>query len=188
MQSEKFNTKRESLIAALKSFDADCPHLSRATKLILSTLANGGTIYTCGNGGSAAEALHLTEELVGRYKRDRSPLRSVCLNADATLLSCIANDFGYDAVFARQVDCFCKDDDLLIALTTSGNSKNVRLALDAAKKAAVNTIVLGGSTDAFNYLEANATITFNTLDSATIQEMHLFMIHYFLEHVEKCQK
>src|SRR5689334_9137654 len=100
----------------------------RAGDAILASLRRGGKLLTCGNGGSAADALHLAEELVGRYNAERRGLPAVCLNADVTALTCIGNDYGYDRVFSRQVEALGRPEDVLVGFSTSGNSPNVLAA------------------------------------------------------------
>src|SRR5262245_22178602 len=116
----------QSLLGQEQAFE----EIARAA---VETLKGGGKILTCGNGGSAADALHLAEELVGRYNRNRPSLPAICLSADPTLLTCIGNDYGYDAVFSRQVEGLGKKGDLLVCFTSSGNSANILLAIEAAR-------------------------------------------------------
>jgi D-sedoheptulose 7-phosphate isomerase len=112
-------------IAAIQQVEAQLDTAHAVAQALIGCLRHGGKILTCGNGGSAAEAQHFAEELVGRYKRDRRSLPAVSLVADGTLLTCILNDYGADEIFARQVDSMCCPGDVLVALSTSGNSENV---------------------------------------------------------------
>lgn len=106
--------------------------LDRAIEIIIASLRSGGTLYACGNGGSDAHAGHLVAELVGRYAYDRPPLRAVHLSSGGPVGSCIANDYGWEQVFARQVEALVRGDDVLVVFTTSGESENVLYALEAA--------------------------------------------------------
>ncbi len=152
---------------------------------VRATLRSGGTLYTAGNGGSAAQALHLSEELIGRYRADRPPFRAVCLNADAPALTCIANDFGYPAVFARQCEALLGAGDLLTVLTTSGRSENIVLALRTARQRGARTLgLLGGTGGACVGLCDHAILVPGT-DSAHIQEAHQVVIHLICEAVER---
>jgi D-sedoheptulose 7-phosphate isomerase len=151
----------------------------------VATLKAGGKLLTCGNGGSAADAMHLAEELVGRYNRNRRSLPAICLNADPTLITCIANDFGYDEVFARQVEGLGQKGDLLVCFTSSGNSPNIVRALAAAKAKGVKSAALlgkgGGKCAGLADFELIATGN----DTARIQEAHTLLLHALLEVIER---
>ena len=151
---------------------------------VVGTLRSGGKLLTCGNGGSAADAMHLAEELVGRYNRNRRSLPAVCLNADATALTCIANDFGYDEVFARQIESLGAPDDLLICFSTSGNSPNILRALAAAKKHGVKSIALLGKDGGKATGKADLELIVPSRDTARVQEAHTLLLHALLEAVD----
>src|SRR5579859_1104873 len=110
----------------------------------VATLKSGGKILSCGNGGSAADAMHLAEELVGRYRSNRRSLPAISLAADGTALTCIGNDFGFENVFSRQVEGLGDKGDMLVCFSTSGNSPNILRALDAAKTQGVKSVALLG--------------------------------------------
>lgn len=153
-------------------------------QIVLMTEAvfrSGGKLLTCGNGGSAAEALHLAEELVGRFKRNRDPLAAVCLAADPTALTCIANDYGYEQVFARQVQAIGRAGDVLVVLSTSGKSANLIKALEAARVAGMQTIGLLGPAGSPAEALCDVAFTPDVGDSAIVQELHLTTIHLVLE-------
>src|SRR3954462_5563166 len=116
------------------------PAIERAGDMILATLRRGGKLLVCGNGGSAAEAAHFATELVGRYAKTRRSLPAIALSSDGSLLSCIGNDFGYEQVFARQIAGLAKPGDLVVVLTSSGNSANVLLAMQEAKQLGLESI------------------------------------------------
>jgi D-sedoheptulose 7-phosphate isomerase len=151
---------------------------------MVTALRSSGKILTCGNGGSAADALHLAEELVGRYRRERPSWAAVCLNADPTLLTCIGNDYGFDAVFSRQVEGLAEKNDLLICFTTSGNSVNILRALEAAKARGVKSVVLLGKGGGPAKGKADIELIVEGTDTARIQEAHDFLLHALLERVE----
>jgi D-sedoheptulose 7-phosphate isomerase len=168
----------QSLLKQQATFDA----VASAT---VQCLRNGGKILTCGNGGSAADAMHMAEELVGRYKQNRRSLPAICLNADPTLLTCIANDYGYDEVFARQVEGLGRPGDLLVSFTTSGNSRNVVRALEAAKKQGLQSVSLLGKGGGKAKGLATIDLIIEGDDTARIQEAHTLILHALLETIEQ---
>jgi len=158
--------------------------VERAGNAILASLKRGGKLLTCGNGGSAADALHLAEELVGRYDADRRALPAVCLNADVTALTCIANDYGYDRVFSRQVEALGKPGDVLVGFTTSGNSPNVLAAFRAAGEIGVTTVFLGSKNGVAAKTLCDHEIIVPSFTTARIQEVHTLILHQWLEAVD----
>ncbi len=158
--------------------------VEETSRCIISTLRSGGKILTCGNGGSAADALHLTEELTGRYKTERRSLAAICLNADVTALTCIANDYGYEEVFARQVSGLGAAGDVLVAFSTSGNSPNVVAALRRARAAGITTILLGGKDGGPASLACDHAVIVPSQTTARIQEVHTLILHQWLEAVD----
>ena|SRR5215208_8027587 len=169
--------------AVEKSIEALDGPTASASGAIVDCLRKGGKILTFGNGGSAAEASHLAEELVGKFRKNRRPFPAICLTADSGTVTCIANDFGYESVFVRQVDAFAQPGDVAVALTTSGKSENVNRALRAAHLRGAVTIALTG-TAGLSGAEADHVIAVPSSDSAIIQEVHLMIIHLFCEAVE----
>lgn len=170
---------------ALESLETQLPQLEKVAHTLVQCLKNGGKVLTCGNGGSAAEAQHFAEELVGRYKRDRVSLPAVSLVADGTLLTCILNDYGANEIFARQVDSLCCPGDVLVALSTSGNSENVRLAVERAKAKGVTTFgLLGRNGGQMRGLCDHEIIIAGDV-TARIQEAHLVCIHFLCEAIDE---
>jgi len=166
-----------SLVAHAGEIDSIADELARR-------LARGGTIFTAGNGGSAAEALHLAEELIGRYRSNRPPLRAICLAADSTALTCIANDFGFAEIFARQSEALLGPLDALVLFSTSGRSENiVRAALVARKKGTFVVGLLGG-TGGETRPQCDAVLVVQGRDSAAIQEAHQVILHAICERLE----
>ncbi|HOE95224.1 MAG TPA: SIS domain-containing protein [Candidatus Sumerlaeota bacterium] len=158
--------------------------LDRICRTVVEALAAGGKVLTLGNGGSATDALHLAEELIGRYRTDRAPLPAVCLSADVSALTCIANDFGYDAVFERQVQALGRPGDVVIGFSTSGNSPNVNRAFGAARAAGATTIgMLGKTGGAARDLVDLAWVVPHD-NTARIQELHTLALHAICEAVE----
>lgn len=158
--------------------------IEEACRMVRETLERGGMVLTCGNGGSAAEAMHLAEELIGRYKRDRRPLRSVCLNADPTAITCIANDFGYESVFERQLEGLARPGDCLVVFTTSGKSPNVLRALEAARRLGVVTIGMLGKGGGPAAALCDYPLVVASDETERIQEAHQVMLHVILDAVE----
>ena len=140
---------------------------------------------TCGNGGSAAEASHLAEEFTGRFLRERRSLPGICLSIDGPLITCIGNDYGYDEVFARQVSGLGVAGDVLVALSSSGNSVNLLRAVSAAKERQVTSVCLLGKTGGACKGQADFEIIVPSHNTARVQECHLFIIHAICELVER---
>src|SRR5215207_8261637 len=139
-----FDAALTETVRTFQALNTIRPAIDRAGELILATLRRGGKLLLCGNGGSAAEAAHFATELVGRYAKTRRSLPAVALSSDGSLLSCIGNDFGFEHVFSRQVAGLAQPGDLLVVLTSSGNSGNIIAALHAAKKSGVDSIAFLG--------------------------------------------
>ena len=168
------------LIGILEACKSLSPVINAVGCEILSVLKNGGKILTCGNGGSAADALHMSEEFVGRYCFERNSLPAICLCADPTLLTCILNDYGADAVFSRQVESLGNSGDLLFGFTTSGNSRNI-----AASNKGVKTILVSGKGGGKLKGAADYELIVPSNSTARIQEVHTFFLHSWLEMVDE---
>ncbi len=153
-------------------------------EVLANALLKGNTIFWCGNGGSASDSNHLSTELVGRFKKNRKSLNSISLSSDSCLLTCIANDFGYENVFSRQLEGLGKKGDILVAISTSGNSQNILSALRMANQMNIKTISLLGKNggDALNMSDLSIVIPSNT--TARIQEQHILLGHIFCEIIE----
>ncbi len=160
--------------------------LNALSDAVLNAFNNGGKLLTCGNGGSAAEAAHLAEEFTGRFYRERKSLPGICLSIDGTLLTCIGNDYGFDDVFARQVQSLGQPGDVLIVFTSSGNSENIVRAMQAGRE---RGLVLGaflGKTGGKCRGLANYEIIVQSVNPSAmrIQECHQLMLHALCERVE----
>ncbi len=158
--------------------------VDQAGETILLCLRRGGKLLTCGNGGSAADALHLAEELVGRYNAERRALPAICLNADVTALTCIGNDYGYDQVFSRQVEALGRPGDVLVGFTTSGNSPNVIAAFHRAHDLEMTTILVGGKDGGLAKGLCKHAIIVPSFTTARIQEVHTVILHQWLESID----
>lgn len=172
------------LIATLDRFRALLPSVESAGREIQAALATGHKILTAGNGGSAADALHLAEEFVGRFDKERPSLPAVSLCGDPTLLTCIGNDYGFDRLFARQVEGLGKAGDVLVVFTTSGNSKNLTLALETARQKGLRTIAVLGKSGGQIKGKADHEIIVPSQVTARIQEVHTFILHSWLSMIE----
>lgn len=174
----------DSLIAVLEEFRPSLPAVEAAGDRIAGRLAAGSAVYACGNGGSACDALHFCEELTGRYLENRAPLPAYCLNADGAALTCIANDFGFEEVFARQIAAFGREGDVLVAFSTSGNSVNIVRALETAKDRGLETILVGGGDGGRAAGLAGTRVLVPSRSGARIQEVHTWILHAWVERIE----
>lgn len=159
--------------------------IERAATMLAQAIGSGGRLLLCGNGGSAADAQHLAAELVGRFAIERRALPAVALTTDSSALTSIGNDYGFDHVFERQVQALGQVGDVLLALSTSGRSENVMLALAAARKQGMITIgLLGGDGGACAAL-CDVAIIVPSTSTARVQEAHGLIGHYLCEVVER---
>lgn len=155
-----------------------------AGKTCATSLLNGGTIFWCGNGGSASESQHMATELIGRFKKNRIPLKSISLNSDTAALTCIANDFGYENIFSRQLAGLGKPGDVLIVLSTSGNSQNINNALIKAKELSIRSIAMLGKGGGESLSIAETVILIDSNSTARVQESHQLISHILCELIE----
>lgn len=152
--------------------------------LLIDTIKNGGNLFTCGNGGSHCDAMHFAEELTGRYRKDRKALGALALG-DASHVTCVGNDYGFEHIFARQIDGLGRKGDLLVGMSTSGNSKNVVLAFEAAKQNGIRTVALLGKGGGKLKEIADLAIVVPGESSDRIQELHIKLIHIVIEVLER---
>ena len=171
--------------AALDSLAAQLDKVSEAVDLVVGTFERGGKFLTCGNGGSAAEAMHMSEEAVGRFRSNRVSLPAVALVADGTALTCIGNDYGFDNVFSRQVEGLGNPGDLLVLFSTSGNAENLTRALNAAKAKGMKTLAILGRDGGRLAGLADVEIIIKGTDSGRIQEAHQLLMHILLDGVDR---
>jgi len=157
--------------------------------LIIDCLKKGGKVLICGNGGSAADAQHIAAEFIGRFKRDRTALAAVSLTTNTSVLTSLANDYGYDVVFSKQVEALAQKNDILIGISTSGKAKNVALALKQAKKSNIRTVALTGGDGGELAKLADVSFIVPSGITARIQEAHITVGHIICELVEQmlCQ-
>jgi D-sedoheptulose 7-phosphate isomerase len=175
---------RELAATALSAAERLGPDAERAGTMMRDALRGGGTLFFCGNGGSAADAQHLTGELIGRYKRERRPLPAVTLSTDATVTTCIANDYAYDEVFSRQVRALARPGDVVAGFSTSGTSPNVVRAMGQARIQGVATVLFAGGDGGAALQHSDHALVVPSTATARIQEMHTLMLHMISETVD----
>jgi D-sedoheptulose 7-phosphate isomerase len=147
-------------------------------------LLGGGKVLWCGNGGSAADCQHLAAEIVGRFSRERRGMPSIALTTDSSILTAVANDYGFQCVFSRQVEALARPGDVLVGISTSGNSQNVIMALEQARSMGVTTIALTGAGGGKLSAIADHTLAVPSTDTARIQEAHILVGHMLCDRVE----
>ncbi len=176
--------ERAAHMAMFEALDTLFPLISEVGNVLRGCIAHGGKILLCGNGGSAGDSQHIAAEIVGRFKKERKGLPAIALTTDTSILTSVGNDYGYDYIFARQVEALCRPEDVLIGITTSGNSANVVRAIETANAIGATTIGLtGGSGGKLNDLcRHNIVVPSNV--TARIQEAHIFIGHSLCEILE----
>ncbi len=179
------DTHLSNLAAALAPYRACEPQLARWGARLAHRLAAGGRLLVAGNGGSAAEAQHLTAELVGKLHDDRQPLSAIALHAETSALTAIANDFGYADVYARQVRAHGRPGDILLLLSTSGTSGNLLTAAHTAHDAGLTTWALTGPTPNPLADTCHDTLAVASPDTQVVQELHLVTSHLLCEYLEQ---
>jgi len=158
--------------------------VARAAMQIVTTLRGGGKVLFCGNGGSAADAQHLAAEFTGRYLKERRALPALALHANTSSLTAIGNDYGFDLIFSRQLEALGKEGDVLVGISTSGNSRNVLRAMEVAKSKSIYTIALTGSGGQMKDL-ADCAISIPSNETPRIQECHILTGHIICEIAEE---
>jgi D-sedoheptulose 7-phosphate isomerase len=181
MIKDEFNSHLNTINDVINKCE---PELLKIAHKAIQTLKNGNKILLCGNGGSAADAQHIAAELTGRYKSNRKGLASIALTTDTSAISAISNDFGYDMVFSRQVEALANKGDMLIGISTSGNSKNIINALKLANELECITIGLSGNSggDMNNICDINLVVPSN--NTPRIQEMHILFGHIICQAID----
>ena len=168
-----------------KALPSLAPAVSDAVDIICSSLAGGGNLFAAGNGGSAADAQHIVAELTGRFFRERQPFRAMALHANSSALTAIGNDYGYEHVFARELSAHARPGDVLLAITTSGNSANILRAIEAARKHKVCVIGLTGESGGKMRATCDVCLCAPSRSTPRIQEMHITIGHAICELVEE---
>jgi D-sedoheptulose 7-phosphate isomerase len=160
------------------------PLLETAGKKMLECITTGGKVFFMGNGGSAADAQHLAAELIGRYRRERQALAAIALTTDSSILTALSNDYDYSIVFARQLEALCTKNDIVVGLSTSGNSPNVVKGIEVANQKGAFSIALTGCKKNELMTLANLTLAVASENTARIQEAHIFIGHALCEYID----
>ena len=176
---------KESIALKEAFIKANVEKIILLVQLVLETLKGGGKILLFGNGGSAADAQHIAAEFVNRFRRDRHPLPALALTTDTSILTSIANDYDFSLVFLKQIQALGKPGDVAWGISTSGNSPNVNLALEEAKRMGLKTVALGGGTGGKMAEIADLVLVVNSKDTPRIQEVHITIGHVVCELVEE---
>ena len=183
MPIERVITEHLSVIENMKS---KCmPEIKIMANLCQNALRNGQTIFFCGNGGSAADSQHLAAEIVGRFLKERRGMPAVALTTDTSILTAVSNDYGYEQIFARQVEALVRPGDVLVGLTTSGNSPNVVTAIEKAKEMGAVTIGMTGGTGGKLSEVCDACLIVPSNVTARIQEAHILVGHIMCEIIDE---
>jgi D-sedoheptulose 7-phosphate isomerase len=158
--------------------------IDKAINTMVSTIKNDGRILACGNGGSMCDSMHFVEELTGRYRKDRDPISAMSMG-DPSHITCVANDYGYEYIFSRHVQAWGRKGDTLLAISTSGNSQNVILAVEEAQKRGMKVVGLLGKTGGKLKEMVDVPIIVDCPITDRIQEIHIKLIHIFIEGIER---
>jgi len=180
----KFAAALHATTTTLQALPTIRPAIDTAADLILGTLRRGNKLLICGNGGSAAEAAHFATELTGRYAKNRRSLPAIALSSDGSLVTCIGNDYGFDQAFARQIAGLAQPGDLVVAITSSGNSANILAALTEAKSRGLASVAFLGRGGGKARDLASVDLIIPGESGPATQEAHLFLIHYFCELID----
>ena len=175
--AESIHTKQQLIQEGVSAIE-------RAASTIITSLRGGGTLFVFGNGGSASDSQHIVAELVGRFKKERAPLPAIALTTNPASLTAIANDYGYEASFSRQLDALGSKGDCALGISTSGNSANVIAAISLAKKRGMKTIALLGGDGGKLKTLAHCAIIIPSSDTPRIQEAHIMVGHILCEIIE----
>lgn len=184
MQSQFLNNLREHL-ALFSNLDSLNEPIEHATAMIVASLQNGGKLLLCGNGGSAADCQHIAAEFTGRFVKDRPPISAISLTTDTSALTCIGNDYSFNEIFSRQVRALGRPGDILLGITTSGNSGNVLAAVEAAQAMGIQSIGLLGRDGGKALKVCTHSIVVPSNVTARIQEAHILIGHTICGVVEK---
>ena len=170
----------------LADYETNCVgKVISAAQMIIDRINNGGCVYICGNGGSAADAQHIAGEFIGRFKRQRKALPAVALSTDTSVLTCVANDYSYEEIFSRQLEGLAKKGDILWAFSTSGTSKNIITAAKLAKEAGLKVLAFTGKADTPLEKISDVCIAVDAPYSAPAQEIHQLAYHTICDLVEE---
>lgn len=182
--NEMIKSEREAHMAAFIAASELDEALAKACEMVVDALKHGNKVLICGNGGSAADAQHFAAELTGRYKSERTALAGIALSTDTSALTAIGNDYGFDFVFSRQLEALATKGDVLVAISTSGNSQNVLKAIQSARKIGASVLGLSGKGGGAMSDVCDINLVVPSTDTARIQENHIFFIHTICQAVD----
>jgi len=174
--------EHKETLEKISSLEKDIAEVARS---MIESIEGGGKIIWMGNGGSAADSQHFAAELVGRFQRERVPLPSIALTVDTSVITSVSNDYGFEEVFRRQIGALCKKGDLVVGISTSGQSRNVLVAIKEARKLGAYTVALTGKDGGQLAEQVHTSIIVPSEKTARIQEMHLLIGHIICEMVEE---
>ncbi len=183
--SDLFEQTLTEHLAVIRMLSAQRPLLEQIAETMSAAVTAGSKILWCGNGGSAADAQHLAAELVGRFRRERRGLPSIALSTNTSILTAIGNDYGYEHTFRRQVEALCVAGDVLVGISTSGNSRNVCLALEAARNLGAFTIAFTGQGGGTMAEIATLALRIPSQETPRIQEAHILCGHILCDWIER---
>jgi D-sedoheptulose 7-phosphate isomerase len=183
--TRSFEDIRKEHLQVIQELGSISASVERVADRMAKSLREGGTIFFMGNGGSAGDSQHLAAELVGRFQRERAGLRAIALTTDTSVLTAIANDYGYDCVFERQVAALCKSGDVVVGISTSGNSANVLRGLARAFEIGAHTVGMTGANNGKMVEVCIECIQVPSTSAARIQEAHILIGHALCELVEE---
>ena len=165
--------------------DDNIESIESAAGLMISAINNGGKIISCGNGGSMCDAMHFAEELTGRFRENRKAIPAISIS-DSSHISCVGNDYGFDEIFSRYIDALGKNEDVLLAISTSGNSKNILKAVDSAKEKGMNVVALTGKNggELANVCDIEIRAPYSEYADRA-QEIHIKIIHSLIHYIEE---
>lgn len=172
-------------IAVINELFDMADHIENIAEKISTKVKNGSCVFWMGNGGSAADSQHLAAELIGRFKLERKSIPSIALHTDSSILTCLSNDYGYEIVFSRQIEAYCNPNDVVIGLSTSGNSKNVLNGVKAANDIGAFTLGITGENGGELKKHCQYCISVPSNDTARIQEAHILIGHTICQIIER---
>lgn len=185
MSLDKVRTGIEEHLAAVRALGELAGPIAEAGGLLIEVLQTGGKVLLCGNGGSAADAQHIAAELAGRYQRERRALPALALTTDTSAMTAIGNDYGFARIFARQVEALGRAGDVLVAISTSGESDNILAAADTARRTGLQTLGLAGGTGGRLAGACDRCIIVPERSTARIQECHILIGHIWCSLIDE---
>ncbi|MBU6302316.1 MAG: D-sedoheptulose 7-phosphate isomerase [Verrucomicrobia bacterium] len=184
MDPNLFSTRLTEHLDVMRALETQAAAFLEIARIASQAIQSGAKICFMGNGGSAADSQHLAAELVGRFQRERAALPSIALTTDSSILTAVANDYGYEAIFSRQIEGLCRPGDVIIGLSTSGNSANVLRGIDTANRMGLTTIGFSGGTGGKLAQMAQHVLIVPSPKAARVQEAHIFIGHTLCEAIE----